>query len=237
MYLKELTGHENIIRLQHIIKADNDVDLYLTFDYMETDLHAVIRASILEPIHQKYISYQLLKALKFIHSAALVHRDVKPSNVLINADCGIKLCDFGLCRSTLEPDGPKPVLTDYVSTRWYRAIEVLLGSFHYTNKVDMWAVGCVLGEMAIGRPVFPGTSALNQIERVIELTGRPEKEDIDSLNSSYAATMLEAIPATRPMSFVEVTARRARARAPRLPHCIDLQHETRPARPARAALS
>ena len=228
MYLKELTGHENIIRLQHIIKADNDVDLYLTFDYMETDLHAVIRASILEPIHQKYISYQLLKALKFIHSASLVHRDVKPSNVLINSDCGIKLCDFGLCRSTLEPDGPKPVLTDYVSTRWYRAIEVLLGSFHYTNKVDMWAVGCVSGEMAIGRPVFPGTSALNQIERVIELTGRPEKEDIDSLNSSYAATMLEAIPATRPMSFVEVKTR-ARATSHR---CV-----TRDPRPARAALS
>ena len=110
---------------------------------------------------------------------------------------------------------------------------MLLGSFHYTNKVDMWAVGCVSGEMAIGRPVFPGTSALNQIERVIELTGRPEKEDIDSLNSSYAATMLEAIPATRPMSFVEVTAR-ARARARAASHRFVTRD---PLRPARAALS
>ncbi|KAH8072484.1 MAP kinase [Aureococcus anophagefferens] len=81
MYLQKLSGHENIIRLQHIIKAENDRDIYLTFDHMETDLHAVIRAAILEDIHKKYIIYQLLKALKYMHSGDLLHRDIKPSNL------------------------------------------------------------------------------------------------------------------------------------------------------------
>jgi serine/threonine protein kinase len=85
------------------------------------DLHAVIRAGILQDIHKKYIIWQLLKALKYLHSADLLHRDVKPSNLLLNSDCHVKICDFGLCRSIAETSGPAPVLTDYVATRWYRA--------------------------------------------------------------------------------------------------------------------
>merc|ERR1712226_1454804 len=87
MYLQELTDMDNIIRLQQIMKAENDKDIYLVFDYMETDLHAVIRANILEDIHKQYVVYQVLKALKYMHSADLVHRDMKPSNLLLNEEC------------------------------------------------------------------------------------------------------------------------------------------------------
>lgn len=204
MYLQALAGHDNIIRLQHVIKAENDRDIYLTFDHMETDLHAVIRAGILEDIHRKYIIYQLLKALRFLHSVDLLHRDIKPSNILLNADCHIKLCDFGLCRSLHESEGPNPVLTDYVATRWYRAPEILLGCSKYTKGVDIWATGCILGEMSNRRPVFPGTSTLNQLEKIMEMTGVPTAEDVASVRSPHASTLIESIVLTTQRTLPEM---------------------------------
>ena len=106
IFLQELSGHENIIRLQNVIRAENDRDIYLVFDFMDTDLHAVIRANILEDIHKQYIIYQVLKCLKYMHSANLLHRDLKPSNLLLNSECHVKVADFGLARylDTKEPD-------------------------------------------------------------------------------------------------------------------------------------
>lgn len=86
VFLQELYGHENIVKLLNVIRAENDKDIYLIFDFMETDLHAVIKANILEDIHKRYIIYQILKCLKYMHSADLLHRDLKPSNVLLNAE-------------------------------------------------------------------------------------------------------------------------------------------------------
>ena len=89
-------------------------------------------------------------------------------------------------------------MTDYVATRWYRAPEILLGSNKYTKGVDMWSMGCILAELLLGKPVFPGTSTLNQLDRVMEVTGRPSVEDVESINSPLAQTMLESLPATKP---------------------------------------
>jgi mitogen-activated protein kinase 15 len=198
IFLQELSGHENIIRLQNVIRAENDRDIYLVFDFMDTDLHAVIRANILEDIHKQYIIYQVLKCLKFMHSANLLHRDLKPSNLLLNSECHVKVADFGLARSldTKEPD-QTPILTDYVATRWYRAPEILLGSNKYTKGVDMWSLGCILAELLLGKPVFPGTSTLNQLDRVMELIGRPSQDDIDAIDCPLAQTMLESLPPTK----------------------------------------
>jgi len=153
MFLQEVNNHENIIRLLNVLKAENDKDIYLIFEYMETDLHAVIRANILEEIHKQYVMYQLFKALKYMHSAELLHRDIKPSNILLNSECQVKIADFGLARSLAQmPDtqSANPILTDYVATRWYRAPEILLGSTRYTFGVDMWSSGCILGELLGG---------------------------------------------------------------------------------------
>lgn len=206
MFLQELNGHENIIRLLNVLKADNDKDIYLICDYMESDLHAVIRANILEDIHKQYIIYQLLKALKYMHSGQLLHRDIKPSNILLNSDCQVRICDFGLARSVVQTPDTKssPVLTDYVATRWYRPPEILVGSTSYTFGVDLWSVGCILGELLSGKPIFPGTSTMNQLDRILQVTGYPNTEDIASMKSPFAATMLESLPKTRPKQLSEM---------------------------------
>jgi len=209
MFLQELSDHDNIIKLLNVLKAENDRDIYLVFEFMETDLHAVIRASILEDIHKQYIMYQLLKAIKYMHSANVLHRDMKPSNLLLNSECFLKVADFGLARSIAALENPEnaeanPVLTDYVATRWYRAPEILLGSTKYTKGVDIWSVGCILGELLGGKPMFPGTSTMNQLDRIIEITGRPTAEDIEAINSPFAATMLESLPPSNAKSLADL---------------------------------
>lgn len=202
MFLQDLNNHENIIRLLNVLRAENDKDIYLVFEYMETDLHAVIRANILEEVHKQYIMYQLFRSLKYMHSAQLLHRDIKPSNLLLNSECAVKLADFGLARSVAmmkqqEISNPNPILTDYVATRWYRAPEILLGSTRYTFGVDMWSSGCILGELLNGKPIFPGSSTMNQLDRIMELTGRPSQEDLDAIQSPFAGTMMESCSVTQ----------------------------------------
>jgi mitogen-activated protein kinase 15 len=129
---------------------------------MEADLHTVIRAEVFREVQRRYVIWQLLNALKFVHSANISHRDIKPSNILIDKNCTIKLADFGLAR--LMQDIEKyvdPVLTDYVATRWYRAPEVLLGAPKYDQGIDIWGVGCIIAEVYISKPLFPGSSTLN----------------------------------------------------------------------------
>jgi len=204
MLLQEM-DHENIIKLHNVMKAENDKDVYLVFEYMDTDLHAVIRAGILEDIHKQYIIYQICKCLKYMHSSELLHRDLKPSNILLNSECVVKVGDLGLARSIAAQDGvSQPILTDYIATRWYRAPEILLGSHKYTKGVDMWSVGCILGEMLLGKPIFPGTSTMNQLDRVLEVIGRPSHEDIQEIQSELAANILETLPPTKNRPWREV---------------------------------
>jgi len=185
--------HPNIIRLRNFMKAENDKDIYLIFDFMETDLHAVIRANILEPVHKQFIVYQTLKALKYCHSGGLLHRDLKPSNLLLNEECILKVADFGLARTVKDAKDAaetNTVLTDYVATRWYRAPEIILGSPSYTKAVDVWALGCIVAEMFIGKPLLPGTSTVDQLTRILDITGRPDATAIDHMESAFAGRMI-----------------------------------------------
>ena len=197
-FLRQMKGNPRIVELLAVYKAVNNLDLYVVFELLESDVHSVIRANILMDPHKRFITYQLLCALKYIHSRHLIHRDLKPSNLLINSDSSVKLCDFGLARTFNEGDICQTVMTEYVSTRWYRAPELIIGSNHYSEGVDMWAVGCIVAELYAGRPLFPGTSTLDQMERVVSYTGPPSTSDIASMRSEFAETMLANLTYSQP---------------------------------------
>lgn len=122
----------------------------------------------------------------------------------------MKVADFGLARSLLQQEEApgagtsNPILTDYVATRWYRAPEILLGSTRYGKAVDMWSLGCIFGEMLGGKPVFQGSSTLNQLEKICEVVGRPTADEVASMKSPFAQTMLDNInlkSSTKPMTW------------------------------------
>jgi mitogen-activated protein kinase 15 len=188
--------HPCLVGLLAVHKAENEQDIYMVFECMETDIHAVIRANILLDILHRYVCWQLLCALKYLHSAGVVHRDLKPSNILIKSDATIKLCDFGLARA-IDDEDPPADLTDYIATRWYRAPEILFGSNQYTEAVDMWALGCIIAELVTGRPLFPGSDTMDQLERVVACTGPPSQDDIESMDSSFTQTMLSNLSYSR----------------------------------------
>lgn len=133
------------------------------FELVESDLFKALKGGVLKEDHKKYIIYQLAKALKYVHSVGVVHRDLKPSNVLIDADCKVRLCDFGLARTMYAYGDREPVKTEFIATRWYRAPEVMLGSKSYTQKADIWSLGCLIYEMYALKTLFPGKDNIDQI--------------------------------------------------------------------------
>ena len=191
MFLQEFS-HDNIIKLLDVIPSQNDQDIYLIFEHMDIDLYHLVKQDILKKHQQQFIIYQIAKALKYLHSAELLHRDIKPSNILIDVECRVKLCDFGLVRSLdRNEEEDAIVMTEYVATRWYRAPEILMRSQCYTKGVDIWSFGCLIAEMVKGRPLFPGVSTIDQLERVVAWTGIPKKSDIEALGSDAGLSMLE----------------------------------------------
>lgn len=125
--------------------------------------------TIKPPLFQ-YFVYQLLRGLKYVHSTNVLHRDLRPSNLLLNAKCDLKIGDFGLARTTTEND----FMMEYVVTRWYRAPELLLNCCEYTQAIDMWSVGCILGEMMTREPLFPGKDYVDQLRLITEVCSLTE---------------------------------------------------------------
>jgi mitogen-activated protein kinase 15 len=195
-YLRALRGFPYVVSLEAVHRAENDRDLYLVFALMDSDLHGVIRAGILLPVHRAFIFWQLLCALKYLHSARLVHRDLKPSNILVGGSAAVRLCDFGLSRTCGAPADANPA--DYVATRWYRPPEAVLGAAPCSPAVDLWAAGCVLAEMMSGRPLFPGASAMAQLERNVAFTGPPAPADVAAVGAPRAAGMVAALTYCHP---------------------------------------
>ncbi|MCO5588925.1 hypothetical protein L7F22_042886 [Adiantum nelumboides] len=188
--------HENIIAIKDIMpppKRHDFQDVYVAYELMDTDLNQVIRSrQALTEEHCQYFLYQILRGLKYIHSANVLHRDLKPGNLLINANCDLKICDFGLARTMSSSDSN--FMTEYVVTRWYRAPELLLNSADYTGAIDVWSVGCIYMELLNHQPLFPGKDYVHQLRSIVELIGLPNDSDLDFVKSENARRYLRQLP-------------------------------------------
>lgn len=190
MLLTKLAGHGNIVAVVNIIKAANNVDLYIVFELAETDLTVVLRKGIIHTEHRRFLMYQVIKTVSQLHAMSIIHRDLKPSNIFINSDCSIKVGDFGLARSFppglgLTGESKESLnFTDYIATRWYRSPEILVKSTNYTTAMDMWAIGCIVCELLTGHPLFSGSSTVHQLQLIVDCLGEPSDSDIQSLRTS-----------------------------------------------------
>jgi len=172
--LKQLQ-HPNVVRLFDVILADQK--LTLVFEYLDWDLKKYLDthgSCGLDPTTTKSFLWQLLQGISYCHESRVLHRDLKPQNLLINHDGELKLADFGLARCF---GIPVRSFTHEVVTLWYRSPEVLLGSRHYSTPIDLWSVGCIFAEMASGKPLFPGKNTKNQLMKIFRVLGTPTLSD------------------------------------------------------------
>ncbi|KAJ4781620.1 Mitogen-activated protein kinase [Rhynchospora pubera] len=198
--------HENVIELKDIMMPPNRKhfkDVYLVYELMDTDLHQLITSPVpLSDDHIQFFIFQILRGLNHLHSANILHRDLKPGNVLLNANCELKICDLGLARTiSTKVD---ECMTEYVVTRWYRAPEVLLGCDKYSTAIDIWSVGCIFAELLGRKPIFPGSSCLNQLELILNVLGKVSEPDMRFVDNLKARKFIESLPYTPPMPLQEL---------------------------------
>lgn len=179
--MKELK-HENIVSLHDVIHTENK--LMLVFEYMDKDLKKYMdtqgeRGQLKPPVIKSFM-YQLLQGIAFCHENRVLHRDLKPQNLLINQKGQLKLADFGLARAFGIPVN---TFSNEVVTLWYRAPDVLLGSRQYNTSIDIWSAGCIMAEMFSGRPLFPGTTNEDQLMRIFRLMGTPSERSWPGISS------------------------------------------------------
>ena len=167
--------HPNIIKLREVFREENQ--LHLVFDYAESNLFKFYSAEFKQKGNQipeefiKRVIFQTLRGLEHLHAKGFFHRDLKPENLLVDSDKNIKIADFGLAREIRS----MPPYTDYISTRWYRAPEILLKMPNYSHPVDIFALGCIMAELFLGRPMFDGKSEMDQLHKIFRVLGHPKK--------------------------------------------------------------
>ena len=199
--------HDNLITLLEVPKPSNSTtynDIYIITDLMETDLHRVIYSrQELTDDHIQYFIFQILRGTLFLHSANVVHRELKPANILANKNCDLKICDLGLDHGIIKDDDntvqklidnpnlpveisnnmiyddSKRELTEKVIARWYRAPEIILNPNDYTKAVDVWSIGCIFAELLGRQPLFPSDNYLDELQKVISVLGSPSESDLE----------------------------------------------------------
>lgn len=211
--------HCNIVKLKYFFYSSgekkDEVYLNLVLEYIPETVYRVARhySKSKQTIPISFIKlymYQLFRSLAYIHSLGICHRDIKPQNLLLDPESGVlKLCDFGSAKHLVrgEPN------VSYICSRYYRAPELIFGATDYTTNIDVWSAGCVLAELLLGQPIFPGDSGVDQLVEIIKVLGTPTREQIREMNPNYTEFKFPQIKA-HPWQKV------FRARTP--PEAIDL---------------
>jgi len=186
--------HQNVVQLLYfffISSSDRfgreEVYLHLVLEYIPETVNKVARhyAKSKQTIPMFYIKlfmYQLFRSLAYIHSMGICHRDIKPQNLLLDPESAIlKLCDFGSAKQLVKGE----LNVSYICSRYYRAPELIFGATDYTCNIDIWSAGCVLAELLLGQPIFPGDSGVDQLVEIIKVLGTPTREQIRQMNPNY----------------------------------------------------
>ncbi|ETW78989.1 hypothetical protein HETIRDRAFT_324063, partial [Heterobasidion irregulare TC 32-1] len=198
--LRHFNNHENITGL---IDVDAIAPNFNEISPLQADLHQIIRSGqSLTNEHVQYFTYQILRGMKYVHSASVVHRDLKPGNLLVNSDCELKICDFGLSRGFESgPDELATKMTEYVATRWYRAPEIMLAFKRYNTAIDVWSIGCILAELLLGKPIFKGKDYVDQLNKILDVLGTPTESVITQIGSERARAYVRSLPIRKRIPF------------------------------------
>jgi len=193
LQIMKLLNHINIVQLKNSFYTNgpknDEVFLNLVLEYVPETVYRVSRqyAKLKQPmplIHVKLYVFQLCRALGYIHSLGICHRDIKPQNLLLDPNSGIlKLCDFGSAKMLVKGE----TNVSYICSRYYRAPELIFGATNYTTAIDIWSMGCVFAELLLGQPLFPGDSGVDQLVEIIKILGTPTREQIQSMNQNYTS--------------------------------------------------
>ena len=221
--------HDNLITLLEVPKPSNPTtynDIYIITDLMETDLHRVIYSrQELTDDHIQYFIFQILRGTLFLHSANVVHRELKPANILANKNCDLKICDLGLDHGIIKDDDntvqklidnpnlpveisnnmiyddSKRELTEKVIARWYRAPEIRLNPNDYTKAVDVWSIGCIFAELLGRQPLFPSDNYLDELQKVISVLGSPSESDLEFITDEKVKNFVNKLARRTKQSF------------------------------------
>ncbi|KAG7192314.1 regulator of ime2 [Scheffersomyces spartinae] len=206
LQIMKLVHHRNIVDLKYYFYTNNDKqELYLNLilEFVPETLYKashyyVLKRLSMPALEVKLYTYQMFRALNYIHSQGICHRDIKPQNLLINPQTNeLKLCDFGSAK-ILNPNEPN---VSYICSRYYRAPELIFGATNYTTKIDVWSAGCVMAELILGQPLFPGESGIDQLVEIIKVLGTPTRDQIKNMNPNY---MEHKFPQIKPIPLSKI---------------------------------
>ncbi|ORZ30277.1 Pkinase-domain-containing protein [Catenaria anguillulae PL171] len=191
LQIMRMVDHRNIVDLKSFFYSNGDrrdeVYLNLVLEYVPETIYRASRhftkaKQAMPFLLVKLYMYQVFRSLAYIHALGICHRDIKPQNLLLNSATGVlKLCDFGSAKMLIagEPN------VSYICSRYYRAPELIFGATNYTTQIDVWSAGCVMAELMLGKPMFPGESGVDQLVEIIKVLGTPERNQVMAMNPNY----------------------------------------------------